>query len=152
MLEFLNDIDWVLAALGILLVITLAAVLVLVVRREKVQPDSVPVASVEPREVNKEPLAQLSIQGASEGLWQWDLQTDAFRVSQGWAEILGYEPIDIGDKSSNWFAFVHPYYLPGLRMDLAAHLQGERDRFECEYRIRHRGGTYRWVLCRGRSR
>ena len=36
-------------------------------------------------------------------------------------------------------------------MDLAAHLQGERDRFDCEYRIRHRGGTYRWVLCRGRA-
>lgn len=36
-------------------------------------------------------------------------------------------------------------------MDLAAHLKGEKDEFECEYRIRHRDGTYRWVLCRGRA-
>ena len=36
-------------------------------------------------------------------------------------------------------------------MDLAAHLKGEKDEFECEYRIRHRDGTYRWVLCLGRA-
>ena len=148
MLELINEIDLVLASLCVLFVV---ALLVLRAGIGTVHLDSPAGEPIKPREIKTEPLAQLSIQGGSEGLWEWDLETDTFRVSQGWAEILGYESIDVGDKSSDWFSFVHPYYLSGLRMDLAAHLQGERDRFDCEYRIRHRGGTYRWVLCRGRA-
>jgi diguanylate cyclase (GGDEF)-like protein/PAS domain S-box-containing protein len=110
-----------------------------------------PAASQPEAVVSERALQRLSIEGTSEGLWQWNLETDEFRVSKGWAEILDYKPSDIGDNVRDWFTAVHPYYLPGLRMDLAAYLDGEKDRFECEYRIRHRDGTYRWVQCRGRA-
>jgi PAS domain S-box-containing protein len=98
-----------------------------------------------------EALAALNIEGNSEGLWHWDLLRNKLRVSHGWAAILGWEPDDLGDRPRDWFALIHPYYVGGVRMDLAAHLKGQKDQFECEYRIRHRNGTYRWVLCRGRA-
>jgi diguanylate cyclase (GGDEF)-like protein len=44
---------------------------------------------------------------------------------------------------------VHPYYLGDLRQALAAHLYGNTPQFECDYRIQHRDGTYRWALVRG---
>ena len=36
-----------------------------------------------------------------------------------------------------------------LQAQLAAHLEGKTPLLESEYRIRHRGGTYLWVLTRG---
>jgi len=149
MSPYLSQIDFVLPALGIAFVITLIALRALRAWKE-VEPPPSPEVSVGPKPATSGPLSQLSIEGTSEGVWQWDLQTNVFRKSPGWAEILGSEPSDIGDDVRDWFALVHPYYLSGLRMDLAAHLQGKSERFECEYRIRHRDGTYRWVLCRGR--
>jgi diguanylate cyclase (GGDEF)-like protein/PAS domain S-box-containing protein len=104
-----------------------------------------------PARRRQDPLESLAIEGKSEGLWHWDLATNKFRVSKGWASILGYNAEDIGDSPDDWFAMVHPYYLSGLRMDLAAHRSGKKDQLECEYRIRHRDGTHRWVLCRGQA-
>ncbi len=112
------------------------------------KPDEKPAA----REQRKpEALEALNIEGNSEGLWHWDLLRNKLRVSKGWAAILGWDPDDLGDRPRDWFSLIHPYYVGGVRMDLAAHLKGQKDQFECEYRIRHRNGTYRWVLCRGRA-
>ncbi len=30
-----------------------------------------------------------------------------------------------------------------------AHIAGETPKYECEYRLRHKDGTYRWILARG---
>jgi diguanylate cyclase (GGDEF)-like protein/PAS domain S-box-containing protein len=140
-----SQIDWSLVLPCFLLVVAATAAILFVQRRGAQIESSVDGVREEGE------LLQLSIEGTSQGLWQLDLQTDEFRVSKAWAEVLGYQPTDIGDNVRDWFGAVHPYYISGLRMDLAAHLQGEKDRFECEYRIRHRNGTYRWVLCKGRA-
>ena len=149
MLESANQIDW--SSPDLHLAVMSAALLVLpvmwLVQKRWRQRYSQSVDSV-----GGEAALHLSaVEGARVGLWQWDLGTDKFSVSKGWAEILGYGPNEVGANVLDWFATVHPDYLPGLRMDLKAHVEGEKDRFECEYRIRHRNGTYRWVLCRGRA-
>ncbi len=46
---------------------------------------------------------------------------------------------------------IHPYYAAVVRKDLAAFIKGKAEDFECEYRIRHRDGSYRWVMCRGQA-
>ena len=147
MLQSANLTDW--SSPNLPLAVMSAALLVLLVmwlvQKQKCQRYSRWVDSIGEDAV----LHLASVEGASEGLWQWDLETDTFRVSKGWAETLGRTPSEIGGSASGWFAMVHPRYLPGLRMDLEAHVEGEKDRFECEYRIRHRNGKYRWVLCRG---
>lgn len=107
------------------------------------------VAPPPPVAERQQPLETLSIEGNREGLWQWNLLTHRFRVSKGWAETLGWKPDEIGERPKDWFALIHPYYVSGVRMDLAAHIKGRKDLFESEYRIRHRNGSYRWVLCRG---
>ncbi|NIO58336.1 MAG: PAS domain-containing protein, partial [Acidobacteria bacterium] len=36
-----------------------------------------------------------------------------------------------------------------LRRELELHLEGRSEHLENEHRVRHRDGTYRWVLARG---
>ncbi|MDA1236479.1 MAG: EAL domain-containing protein [Acidobacteria bacterium] len=90
-----------------------------------------------------------ALAGGQVGYWQWDLKTDKLFVSEHWASMLGFTAADIKDDPDDWFTRVHPYYLGDLRQALAAHLYGNTPQFECDYRIQHRDGTYRWALVRG---
>ncbi len=90
-----------------------------------------------------------AVLGADDGLWYWDLKRDEVEFSPQWVSMLGYKKGDVGSSPNEWFSRVHPYYLAGLKMDLSAHLNGQTPRFESEYRIRRKDGSYLWVLCRG---
>ena len=90
-----------------------------------------------------------ALAGGQVGYWHWDLKTDKLFVSEYWASMLGFTAADIKDDPDDWFTRVHPYYLGDLRQALAAHLYGNTPQFECDYRIQHRDGTYRWALVRG---
>jgi diguanylate cyclase (GGDEF)-like protein/PAS domain S-box-containing protein len=63
--------------------------------------------------------------------------------------MLGYDEATIGVSPDEWLTRVHLDDAGRVRDALAAHLGGESGFFESEHRLRHRNGTYRWVLCRG---
>ena len=91
-----------------------------------------------------------SLAGANVGHWYWDLKSDRFYVSPTWAEGIGLNALDCSNKSPDlWFDRVHHYYVAELRQALASHLHGQTSSFECQFRIQHRDGTYRWMLARG---
>src|SRR5207244_765274 len=48
-----------------------------------------------------------------------------------------------------WFGRIHPEDLQRVKTHLDLHLAGAFAQFECEYRMLHRSGDYRWMLCRG---
>ena len=92
---------------------------------------------------------RLAAQGANDGLWDWDLETGSVYYSPRWKAMLGYDDAEIGDGLAEWLDRVHPDDLPRLRADIDAHLRREDQNLSSEFRIRHRDGQYRWVLCRG---
>src|SRR5688572_11936555 len=66
-----------------------------------------------------------------------------------WNAMLGFEESEIGNRLEEWFSRVHPEDLVQVEADIAAHLSGQTPQYESEYRMTHRDGTYRWMLCRG---
>jgi len=91
----------------------------------------------------------LAARGANDGLWDWDMAEDKVFFSPRWKEMLGFGCAEIGDRLEEWLSRVHPEDLPGLYARLHAHLDGDSQDFECEYRIAHRSSGERWMLCRG---
>ncbi len=91
----------------------------------------------------------LAVQGANDGLWDWDLRSNQVYYSPRWKSILGYKNVEIGSSPSEWLNRVYPEDLEQLKMDLSAHLRGLTSNFENEHRIRHADGKFRWVLSRG---
>jgi diguanylate cyclase (GGDEF)-like protein/PAS domain S-box-containing protein len=91
----------------------------------------------------------LAAQGANDGLWDWDVETGRVYYSPRWKAMLGYDEGEIGDGLGEWLDRVHIDDLPRLRADIDAHLRHDKENLSCEFRIRHRDGHFRWVLCRG---
>jgi diguanylate cyclase (GGDEF)-like protein/PAS domain S-box-containing protein len=91
----------------------------------------------------------LALQGANDGLWDWDVRADRLYFSPRWKAMLGYGEADIGDAPGEWLGRVHPDDRASLSQSLESHLGGASRHFEHEHRIQHRDGGYRWMLSRG---
>jgi len=91
----------------------------------------------------------LAIRGANDGLWDWNLETDEVYYSHRWKAMLGFADTEIDNTPQAWLDRVHEDDLPKMEAELAAHRDGRSSHFENEHRIRHKDGTYRWVLARG---
>ena len=91
----------------------------------------------------------LAIAGALEGVWDWNLETNAVVYSARWTEMLGYTPEEIEPNISAWERLVHPD--DRSRADRANDgvARGERATYEAEFRLRHKAGHYVHVLSRG---
>ena len=91
----------------------------------------------------------LAAEGANDGLWQWNLQTQEFYVSGRWRTMIGLSAEASTGRPQAWLERVHPDDVADLRQKLEAHLAGQSDVFQHEHRIRHEDGSYRRFLCRG---
>ncbi len=91
----------------------------------------------------------LAVQGANDGLWDWNLTSNEVYWSPRWKAMLGYDEAAIGASPEEWFTRVHPDDLEGVRSGLAEHLGRPGGHYESEYRMLHKDGTFRWFLCRG---
>jgi len=91
----------------------------------------------------------LAVRAANDGLWDWNLKKGQIYYSPRWKQMLGYTDQEIGDNPNEWFNRVHPDDIGQLKTNISAHIKGLSAHFECEYRIQHSNGSYRWMLSRG---
>jgi PAS domain S-box-containing protein len=90
----------------------------------------------------------LAFAGAQEGVWDWNLETDAVTYSPRWTQMLGYAEHEIEPHVSAWERLVHPD--DRARADRANESVAQGDRtYEAEFRLRHKDGHYVHVLSRG---
>ncbi len=86
--------------------------------------------------------------GQQDGIWDWDVRSRKVYYSPRWKAMLGYQDRDIGDAPDDWFELVHPDDRERLRSMIDANLAGSITPIEHRYRVRHRDGSYRWMLAR----
>lgn len=91
------------------------------------------------------------IEGTGAGTWEWNVQTGETRFNERWAEIIGQTLESLGKTSiDTWLKFAHPEDLAKSGAALTEHFEGRTSMYECEARMRHRDGSWVWVLDRGR--
>jgi PAS domain S-box-containing protein len=91
----------------------------------------------------------LAVQGANDGLWDWDIRTDQVYYSPRWKSMLGYEDHEIPHHFDEWKKRVHPDDLDMAMDKLTAHLKDRTSQLDFQVRMEHKDGSYRWVLSRG---
>jgi PAS domain S-box-containing protein len=90
----------------------------------------------------------LAMQGANDGLWDWDLRTNEVYYSPRWKSMLGYGEDEIEPDFSTWERLVHPDDRQPAMKGVEAFRAGDVDKFEIEFRMRHKDGYYLDVLSR----
>lgn len=98
--------------------------------------------------VSKERFA-LAIQGAKDGMWDWNLRTGEVYWSHRWRAMLGLGPAELEGRVDDWLSRVHHRDRPRVQREVEETLRGEGSHYESEHRLRHRNGNFRWMLARG---
>ena len=108
---------------------------------------SIPVSGHPPRDLQED--FSLAVFGSSDGLWDWDIRGNTVAYSARWKTMLGYREDEIGTDFEEWQSRLHPDDLDRACSMLDAYLAGAIPHYELEHRLRHRDGSYRWILARG---
>jgi PAS domain S-box-containing protein len=94
---------------------------------------------------------QLALEAATDGLFDWNMQTGKVYFSPRYYTMLGYEPYEIPASYDTWINLLHPDDREyAVNMVKEQHIEGKRDSHEIEFRLRTKSGGWRWILSRGR--
>jgi PAS domain S-box-containing protein len=91
----------------------------------------------------------LVVRGAGTGIWDWDIRTGKLYFSPRWKAIFGYSEKDIGDNLEDWARLLHPDEKDWMLKFLEDFLVGTSPTVTVEYRLRHKDGSYRWIVAHG---
>jgi diguanylate cyclase (GGDEF)-like protein len=90
----------------------------------------------------------LAVQGANDGLWDWDLTTGEVYYSPRWLALMGLSAAEAGRAIHAWTQPLEPTVRTAFNAELQAHLDGQSLQF---HHVLHfnQGGQERWLLARG---
>lgn len=90
----------------------------------------------------------LAVRGSRTGLYELDLRSNEMLYSTELTDQLGYAPGELGNSYQQMRSFIHPEDEGQVTSSLLIALQSGMTTHENQYRMRHKDGTYRWVLSR----
>ena len=93
---------------------------------------------------------EMALVGGNLGMWDWDMQTNEVIYDERWARMLGYSPDEVQDTEVFFVEHIHPSDLKRVRSVTERHAQDEIPYIDLEIRMRHRDGSWRWILDRGK--
>ncbi len=91
----------------------------------------------------------LAAQGSRIGLWDWDVAKRQIFLSARWKEMLGFGDHDLESSIDVWFDRIHADDRQHFSDLLTCRATSDQGQFETELRMRHRDGSFRWMLCSG---
>lgn len=93
----------------------------------------------------------LAVNGNRDGIWDWDITNGDLFLSARWKEMLGYRDEEVPNVIDSFRDNLHPEDRPRVMKYLDQYLKGEFRHYEIELRMRHKDGSYIWVLARGEA-
>lgn len=92
---------------------------------------------------------KFALEGAGDGVWDWNVQLDTVIFSQRYKEMAGYSDEDIAANEQAWRMRIHPDDRVQVDEEIHACLQGSTMTYHNEHRVICRDGSVKWVLARG---
>ena len=90
-----------------------------------------------------------AVEGAGDGIWDWDMQTNAMQFSRLYMEMLGYTENELPYHADTWLNSVHPDDMERIQHNLQDYLEGKTQSYNIELRLRCKDNSHKWILCRG---
>ncbi|MEM7027561.1 MAG: PAS domain S-box protein, partial [Pseudomonadota bacterium] len=91
----------------------------------------------------------LAMQGASDGLWDWDLTSNQIYFSPRWKSMLGYEENEISASVEQFTDLLHPDDVEKTFQHIDDFQNDKVNTYSIQFRMRHKQGHYLDILSRG---
>ncbi len=92
---------------------------------------------------------EVAVLGSSDGLWDWDLKSNEVYFAPRWKNILGYQEDELPNNFETFHPLLHPEEKERVIANQNEYLASRSSAYEAEFRMRHKDGSYRWILSRG---
>lgn len=91
------------------------------------------------------------IEATNAGTWEWNVQTGEVTFNEIWANIIGYNLEELLPTSlKTWETLTHPDDVIKTYKILEDHFKGNQPFYECEFRMKHKNGSWVWILSKGK--
>ncbi|MBB5647174.1 PAS domain-containing hybrid sensor histidine kinase/response regulator [Pedobacter cryoconitis] len=98
---------------------------------------------------SSEGLWQFALEGAGDGVWEYNFQNQEVFFSKQYKKMLGYTDEEFKNETSEWFNRIHPDDLELVNKIDQDYAEGKILSHQREFRLRHKDGHYLWILDRG---
>lgn len=98
---------------------------------------------------NSEERWRLAIRGMNDGIWDCDMETHTLYLSPRYKDMLGYSEDEWSPGPGGWMDKVHPDDRQPVRDLSAYYLEKQIPEYKVMFRMRHKDGSWRWILSRG---
>lgn len=92
-----------------------------------------------------------ALRGAELGLWDWQIPSGTMEANEQLAQLIGYSLAEMTPLVETWRACMHDDDRCRVDGTFSDVIEGRAPAIDVEFRIRHRDGSWRWQLCRGRA-
>jgi len=99
-----------------------------------------------------ERMLKSAIAATTDGVWEWNLQTDVLYQSPRWYQMLGYDQPVLPDAVSSFNLLCHPDDREAAFAQMAATIEApasEDRKYNAEFRLRAADGRWVWIQGRG---
>ena len=90
-----------------------------------------------------------ALEGAGDGVWDWDRSSGATVYSRRWKAMLGYAEDELAATHQQWEDLIHPDDLGATLATVARYLDSTGQPYESQFRMRCKDGSWRWIRARG---
>ncbi|MFC7053691.1 diguanylate cyclase domain-containing protein [Hansschlegelia quercus] len=91
-----------------------------------------------------------ALEGANDGLWDWDIAAGKGFFSHRASRMLGYDDAEEFGEAATWDNLIHEDDYGAARAMFDAHIKGQTEFYEAELRFRRKDGEWIWVHDRGK--
>ncbi len=93
---------------------------------------------------------KFALDGAGDGVWDWNPQTDKCFFSKRWKEMLGYAENEFVGTGTAWVENLHPDDKDRALTNLQEYLAGALPTYVVEFRMGCKDGSWKWILARAK--
>lgn len=90
-----------------------------------------------------------ALEGAGEGVWDWNNRTGEVFYSRRWKEMLGYAEHEIRNCLTEWERLIHPEDKERVIAATNDYLAGKTSIYANEFRLRCKDNSWKWIFSRG---
>lgn len=93
---------------------------------------------------------KFALEGAGDGVWDWDIDSGRVFYSQRWKTMLGYADDEVLNTAEEFLNRIHPADRDLMARSLNRYFKDGEGVNQTEFRLQHKNGHYLSILSRGK--